>query len=166
MEHSALDILLARSEISEVIYRFSRAFDNHDWTLLRACFTDELDVNYQDFRNQPPAHITADRYVESRSQALTQLDTQHLSANHEITINNQQARCISSCIIYRRDPNLPSDNSFDTHCQYVHSLIKTREGWRINGIHQSVLWSVGNEKIHGYHQQRAAPPDGSNGVDN
>jgi len=154
MDISSIDGLLARKEISDVIYRFSRALDSQDWVLLRSCFTDEIFVDYADFRQQEAKKITADEFVQQTSFGLKGLKTQHLSSNHEITIHGIQATCASSSVIYRVDPHMTTDNSFDTHCQYEHSLISTDEGWKINGIVQRVLWNVGNPEIHGFHRDK------------
>lgn len=154
MHNSSMDVLSARTEISEVIYRFSRALDSQDWVLLRSCFTDELFVDYADFRQQEPTRISADEFVTQRSFGLSGLKTQHLSSNHEITIRGEQAVCLSTSVIYRLDPEMKAENSFDTHCQYEHSLIKTSEGWKVNAIRQRVIWSVGNPEVHRFHRNK------------
>ena len=153
MDTPTNDFLLARAEISEVIYRFCRALDSQDWVLLRSCFTDEFFVDYADFRKQEATRITADEFVEQRRQGLKGLKTQHLSSNHEITIGSDEATCKSSALIHRLDPQMKTNNSFNTHCQYEHTLIRTGEGWKVNSIVQRVLWSVGNPEVHGFYRR-------------
>jgi SnoaL-like domain len=153
MDSSTIDLLLARAEISELIFRFCRALDSQDWALLRSCFTGELLIDYVDFRQQK-ARISADEFVEQRRQGLQGLKTQHVSSNHEITIDSEEATCESSSLIYRFDPQMETNNSFDTHCQYEHTLIRTDEGWKVNSIVQRVLWSAGNPEVHGFYRQK------------
>jgi hypothetical protein len=51
---------------------------------------------------------------------------------------------------HRLDPAAPTaDNTFDTAGHYVHGLARTADGWRIDSIVQTVLWSRGNPQIHG-----------------
>ena len=152
MDSAGIDVLLARAEISEVIYRFCRALDSQDWALLRACFANELFVDYADFRKQKATRITADEFVEQRRQGLKGLKTQHLSSNHEITIRADKATCKSSSLIHRFDPEMETNNSFDTHCEYEHTLIRTSEGWKVNSIVQRVHWNAGNPEVHGFHR--------------
>ena len=63
--------------ISELISQFQRAFDQHDWSALRACLDDEVFVDYSSFRGSDPSEVRADDYVDLRKNALGDLVMQH-----------------------------------------------------------------------------------------
>jgi ketosteroid isomerase-like protein len=147
-----LQSLLDRAEISDIILNFARAFDIKDWDLMRVCLMDEIETDYTDFRDEPPAIVKADDYVASRRNSLDDVKTQHLSTNHMITINGDEAVCLSNAVIYRSLPNEAGTyegNHYDTHGTYTHTLRKTAQGWKISKIKQTVYWSIGNPLVHG-----------------
>jgi len=146
--------LLDRSQVKDVVIRFSTAMDLQDWEMLRACLADEIEVDYSDLRGEPPQFVTADDFVEQRKSGLAGLKTQHLSFNHQIRIDNDGAICASTSLILRFAPQLKKRNFFNTHCRYEHSLIRTTKGWRILKIRQHVLWNEGHAAVHGFHRQR------------
>ena len=142
-----LQLLEDRAEISDVVLRFARAFDTKDWDSLRACFTDEIETDYSDVRDEPPTIVNADDYVASRRSSLSDVKTQHISSNHLIAVDGDEAICISNAVIYRS--LLDSDERYDTHGCYSHTLRKTPQGWKISKIKQTVYWNVGNPLVHG-----------------
>jgi hypothetical protein len=147
-----LQSLIDRAEITDIILNFARAFDIKDWDLMRDCLTDEIETDYSDFRDEPPNIVKADDYVASRRASLSDVRTQHLSTNHLITINDDEAVCISNAVIYRYLPNdagTHEDSHYDTHGAYTHTLRKTPQGWKISKIKQTVYWSIGNPLVHG-----------------
>ena len=36
-----------KQQIAEVLIRYATGIDSKDWPVLRSCFTDEIDVDYQ-----------------------------------------------------------------------------------------------------------------------
>jgi len=129
--------------------------DTQDWTLLRDCLLDTVEVDYSDLRGDPPARMSAEEYVAGRVTGLGGLRTQHISSNHLVRIDGVRAECTSSFLIHRLDPSRPpGGNAFDSAGHYVHRLRRTARGWRIEGIVQTVLWSRGNPEIHGALRRR------------
>lgn len=141
--------LLDRSAISDVVIRFAQAFDMHDWALLRSCLMTEIETDYSDFRGEPPTVVLADDYVASRERTLSDVKTLHLSTNHQITIEDDHAICVSHAVIYRFLPELQDNNTYDTYGYYTHELKRTTAGWKISKIKQSVFWNNGNPAVHG-----------------
>ena len=118
---------------------------------MRVYLTDEIDIDYSEFRNETPRQIVAEEYIKQRIEGLVGLRTLHVSTNHEVTINNNTAECQSAYQIYRLDPTRESgQNRLDTAGNYFHSLIqKTDRLWLIAGIKQTVVIVSGNPQIHG-----------------
>ena len=134
--------------------RFANAFDLKDWNALRACLAAEIVVDYSAFRGEPPMIVTAEDYVASRASALAALKTQHLSTNHQVTLAGDRAECFSAFLIHRITPTSgvffdTSGRYFDTAGHYWHGCARSPDGWRIDRIRQTVLWTRGTPEIHG-----------------
>ena len=94
--------LLDQAEIRDTVIRFAVSLDLKDWVQCRSCFTDEIHSDYSDLRGDAPSLVSADEFVAQRRKALGHLKTQHVSTNHLITIQGEQATCVSAMVIYRR----------------------------------------------------------------
>lgn len=140
-----------RAEITDLVLRYAYAMDMQDWTSLRDCLADEIDVEYTALRGESRQIISADDFVEKRSKDLAGLRTQHISTNHLVSVHGDHAECTSCFLIHRIDPNKKAveENNFDTAGHYLHGVTRTSTGWRIDRIRQTVLWSRGNREVHG-----------------
>jgi 3-phenylpropionate/cinnamic acid dioxygenase small subunit len=144
----ALQALLDRQAIVDMVVGYARALDAKDWAAARACFADEVETDYGDLRGSGPGRASAHAFVELRRQALERLKTHHLSTNHLVTLDGDVATCESATLIHRLDPSRASDNTFDTLAHYTHTLARTPHGWRITRVRQSVAWNRGNAAVH------------------
>ena len=143
-----IQFLLDRAAVQETVMRVGTAIDLKDCDMLRGCFLDAIMTDYSDLRGEPPAIVAADKYVEQRKESLTPLKTQHLSSNHLITIDGDNAQCASEMVIYRRKETDTGMLEFNTHCYYEHKLQRTDTGWKINSIKQIIFWNEGDASIH------------------
>jgi hypothetical protein len=148
MDDAKLRALIDRDEIRETIVRFATSLDQKDWRRCRSCFAEEIFADYSDLRGDPPSTVGADDFVELRRQALSGLSTHHVSTNHLIEVNGDEASCTSSMVIYRRLTAENGHRVFDTHCLYIHKLIRTLGGWKIRVVKQQVFWNTGDPMIH------------------
>lgn len=139
-----------RADVTDAVYRFARAMDDHDWPGLRACLAHAVAVDYSAFRGDAPATLTGDEFTRMRRDALSPLRMQHVVTNPLVTVEGDRAECRSCFVIHRVDPARPADEqSLDTAGHYVHGLVRTEGGWKIDRIVQSVVWTRGNREIHG-----------------
>jgi len=146
----ALAWLRDRAEVTDTVLRFANAMDRQDWAALRACLADELEIDYSALRGEPPRTVLAEEYVAGRVSGLAGLRTQHVSTNHVVTVAGDRAECVSAFLIHRLDPARPPESqTFDTAGHYRHGLARAGNGWRIDRIVQTVLWSRGNPDVHG-----------------
>ena len=143
--------IIDRTAIIDTIIGVANAFDAKDWQKVRSRLADEIDIDYSEFRSETPRRVTAEEYIKQRIEGLAGLRTLHVSTNHEVTINNNTAKCQSIYQIYRLDPTRElGQNRFDTAGNYFHSLIQKTEGrWLITGIKQTVVIVSGNPQVHG-----------------
>lgn len=135
-----------REAIREVVSQFFLAFDAADWAGLRACLSDQITVDYADLRGEPPRSLPADEYVAARKEGLAGLQTLHAATNHVVAVDGDQADCACSALIQR---SAADGATFDTAARYDFQLRRGSDGWRIDGIRQSVLWNRGDPRVHG-----------------
>jgi hypothetical protein len=55
-----IDWLIERSKIIEVIVAFANALDEKNWQKLRGYLATEIEINYLDFRGEPPRRVTGE----------------------------------------------------------------------------------------------------------
>ncbi|MBW4690892.1 MAG: nuclear transport factor 2 family protein [Lyngbya sp. HA4199-MV5] len=149
-ELSAIEWVIGRSRIIDVIVGIANAMDAKNWQKLRSYLAGEINIDYSDFRGEPPQQITAEAYVQQRIEGLTDLKTLHISTNHEVTISQDYAQCRSAYRIYRFDAarELGQDR-LDTAGNYEHQLIQVKGEWRVTAIKQTVVMLSGDRQVHG-----------------
>jgi len=139
-----------RTEAIDTILRFAYALDSKNWSLLRDCLTEQIDTDYTALRGESRHISSRDDFIEKRIKDIGKLRTQHIITNQLATLHTDHAECTSCFLIHRVDPACEEgDNTFDTAGHYLHGLVQTNHGWRIERIHQTVLWNRGNREIHG-----------------
>ena len=134
--------------ISELISQFQRAFDQHDWSALRACLDDEIFVDYSSFRGSDASEVRAEDYVDLRKNALGDLVMQHNHSNLTLSVespNRASASCNYQIYRFERD----TDRFFHSWGTYDFGLVRHPEGWKICAITQHLLRNEGEPSIHG-----------------
>ena len=98
MSDPRLQSLLDKDEIRDVVMRFARGMDRHDWELVRSCYHADAVDDHGPFKGP------ADEYVSWVSQSLPGLaeTTMHLIGNVLIEVDGDLAKCESYVIGYHR----------------------------------------------------------------
>jgi SnoaL-like domain len=149
-EISDIDLIIQRTKIIDIIVGVANAIDAKDWQKLRSYLANEINIDYFEFRGEPPGQITAEEYIQQRVSGLAGLKTLHISTNHEVTIRGNSAECKSVYRIYRLDPTREcEENRLDTGGNYIHQLTQIDGYWRITAIKQTVVFITGNRQVHG-----------------
>ncbi len=93
-----LQALLDKDEIRDVILRFARGLDRHDWDLVRSCFHDDAVDDHGAFAG------AADAYVDWVREALPSLAevTMHTVLNTLIELDGDVAHTESYTVGYHR----------------------------------------------------------------
>jgi hypothetical protein len=136
---------------SDLLCRFFQAFDEKDWTVMRACLCDEVFTDYSSFRDVPAGTISGDRYVAQRRAALAALDMQHNFLNLAVAVDGDEAEARCNYIIHRFHPSFDgvNDHFFHSYGHYRFGFRRIADGWRIARITQVLLRNHGNREIHG-----------------
>lgn len=134
-----------RVSIIDVITRFAVCIDLKQWDEFGTCFADEVEL----FLVSTGRWVTFSRekILDMVSRVFVQYDaTQHISANHQITINGDEAVCISTLNATHyiaSDPGGPIQRQLG---YYKYELSRHPE-WRIHRMIQMLAWQDGNQDI-------------------
>jgi hypothetical protein len=146
---SAIQWVIERSKIIDVIVGIANAMDDKNWQRLRKYLADEIYIDYSEFRGQLPQQMAAEVYVQQRVEGLTGLKTLHISTNHEVAIDKEYAQCRSAYRIYRFDRTCePGQDRLDTAGNYEYQLIQVEREWQVSAIKQTVVMMSGNRRVH------------------
>lgn len=116
-------------QIAEVLIRYATGIDSKDWPLLRSCWTDEIDVDYQ----QLGRFTSADALTDVMRQLHENMGpTYHRMSNFVIAIDGDRATARSYVqAVLMLQPN-DSTNWVDALGHYDDVFVRTPDGWRIS----------------------------------
>jgi hypothetical protein len=136
--------LLDRLAVSDLVHRYATAVDTRDWSLFRLCFTERPEFDLSTWNGVPAARVRADVWAKGVRAGLSGFDaTQHLSANHVITLEPDGAHCTSQ---------MQARHFLDGECytlggHYDNAMLPTPEGWRIDRCRLTVTWHDGPREL-------------------
>jgi len=116
-------------QIADVLIRYATGIDSKDWPLLRSCWTDEIDVDYQQL-----GHFTS---PDALTDVMRQLHenmgpTYHRLSNFVINVEGDQATVrsyVHAVLMLQPDDDT---NWVDALGHYDDVFVRTADGWRIN----------------------------------
>ena len=116
-------------QIAEVLIRYATGIDSKDWPLLRSCWTDEIDVDYQ----QLGRFTSADALTDVMRQLHENMGpTYHRMSNFVIAVDGDRATVrsyVHAVLMLQRDD---STNWVDALGHYDDVFVRTPDGWRIS----------------------------------
>jgi SnoaL-like domain len=117
-----------KQQIAEVLIRYATGIDSKDWPLLRSCWTDEIDVDYQ----QLGRFTSADALTDVMRQLHENMGpTYHRLSNFVIAVDGDRATARSYVqAVLMLQPN-DSTNWVDALGHYDDVFLRTPDGWRI-----------------------------------
>ena len=117
-----------KEQIAEVLIRYATGIDSKDWPLLRSCWTDEVDVDYQ----QLGRFTSADALTDVMRQLHENMGpTYHRLSNFVIAVDGDRATARSYVqAVLMLQPN-DSTNWVDALGHYDDVFLRTPDGWRI-----------------------------------
>jgi ketosteroid isomerase-like protein len=122
-----IELLIARQEISDVIYRYARGIDRLDFDLVRTCYHPDAYDDHSSFSGNVEDFITAAKGFLARWTT-----TQHFMGNMLIEIDDERARAETYAIAYHRREDANGDGKDDIMgIRYVDRFEKRAGDWRI-----------------------------------
>lgn len=142
-----LALLWDRTAIHDVMLRFGRALDTHDWPLYRSCFQDEIEVDFEDLTGMKARRVTADLWTDFARAALSPLKVHHTYANHLITVTGDEAEGV---LYHNSRHRRATDRGSDTNYQfgwYENRYRRAGDGWLISRLCHRIHWIDGNDRL-------------------
>src|SRR5215207_8693050 len=119
----AVQRLIDRQEIADLLVRYTFGLDNRDWDTVRSCFTDmPLFIH-------PGGRVEGDAIVDRARGALEQLDaSQHLLGNVVVEVDGDSAR--STCYFQAQHVRVgtPGGDTYIIAGSYTDTLVRTPGG--------------------------------------
>jgi hypothetical protein len=116
-----------RQQITDVMLRFGRGLDLHDWDMYAATLTDPFEVDFFDLTGRPPA-VTTPKVWADFARAC-------------------QARGVFYHVSRHRRPNRFGADDYTQYGWYENSFRRTAEGWKISRLKHTFLWCDGNPTL-------------------
>jgi 3-phenylpropionate/cinnamic acid dioxygenase small subunit len=118
-----------KEQIAEVLVRYATGIDSKDWPLFRTCWTDDIDIDYQ----QLGQFTSADALTEVMMQMHDNMGpTYHRMSNFVIDVDGDRATVrsyVHAVLMLRPDD---STNWVDALGHYDDVFVRTPGGWRIS----------------------------------
>jgi 3-phenylpropionate/cinnamic acid dioxygenase small subunit len=141
----AVQRLIDRQEIADLLVRYTFGLDARDWDLVRSCFTDAPVFVH------PGGRVDgAEGIVDRARGALQQLDaSQHLLGNVVVELGSDGATARSVCYFQAQHvrAGTPGGDTYVIAGSYTDTLVRTAEGWKIAERVQAYLWRDGNRDV-------------------
>lgn len=140
-----LNALQDRASLIDIVCRFAVSIDRRRWDDFADCFADEIDVNT--IRTGEWVHFERSALIDVLQRAFASYTaTQHLSANHQVTVDGDAA-VVWSTLNATHYVAGAADGEYQQQVGYYeYHLIRDR-GWRISRIQQHPLWQRGNQEL-------------------
>ncbi|MET0454908.1 MAG: nuclear transport factor 2 family protein [Mycobacterium sp.] len=103
---SALEDLVDRAAIADIVAGLAHAQDDRDWDALRDLFTSELTLDLSaHYFGRPPTVMTVTDLVELARKSLTGFDcTHHAASNLVVALSGDEAECRAHVVAYHHVP--------------------------------------------------------------
>lgn len=160
MDQSPLQGLLDRLAIMEVVNSIAVDTDLRDWAAVRACFADDVAVDYTSLNGGSPATMPASDLIAGWQATLDGFQaTHHKLTNHRISILSDTATCLVYVHATHYLPNPFGGALWTVGGHYSYDLIRTAQGWKVRSMTFTATWGDGNQRLVELARERAAQAD-------
>lgn len=140
----ALQELLDRVEIGELLTRYSTALDSREWDLLGEVFLPDAVCDYGALGN--PRGV--DAITALISGTIGDLDaTQHLVGNVVVAVDGDEATANCYLISQHIRQGTPGGDHYLLGGRYSDRVVRTPAGWRIAHRTLHRMWTTGNRDV-------------------
>lgn len=147
MNDDALQALLDREAVANVIKRYARAIDTKDWALLETVFTEDLEADFRSFGGREVQH-GRDTWIGIVKGTIAGFDaTQHLTGNHVAEVDGDRATLNAYIIAAHWLHESRGDSEYTVGGDYDIELRREADGWRIRKYTLNVTWHRGNRDL-------------------
>ena len=136
VDPASLKALQDRTDIADVLYRYSSAVDSFDRDGIRSALADDIWAQYGNGDPVTGADALADWITQATATVVWQ---HHLLNVYHVTIDGDQAKTLSyltSYQVFEEDPKA----AIILVARYHDELKRTPEGWKISKRTMELLW--------------------------
>jgi hypothetical protein len=145
----------AENEVRKLVLKMSLGMDMRDFDILRAAWADEVEFDIPAFGLNGP--LRADDYVRGSIDSLSEFKaTQHVSTNHDVTVDGDSATCISYVLATHQLPMDDGDQWCTVGARYDIVARRLSIGWRTVRFKWTRLWTSGNYMVFDEANRRLA----------
>jgi SnoaL-like domain len=145
-------------QVCETVYTYAYGIDTRDWARYRSIFAPLVSIDFTSYNLERPAAVMpAEAWVASVRPLFTGLAaTQHSMSNPLVEIDLDRAVCTMYMqAAHALEPG-NDDAWFTIGGYYRDTLLRTPDGWRIDGVTLTVLWRRGDDSIMATAARRGA----------
>ncbi|WP_020124142.1 nuclear transport factor 2 family protein [Streptomyces canus] len=136
-----------RQQIIDVMLRFGRGLDLHDWEMYASTLADPFEADFFDLTGHPAVTTTPALFAKFASACLEQLAVMHQFSNFSIDVRGDEAQGIIYHISRHRMPNRRGDDHYTQYGWYENSFRRTADGWKISRLKHTFRWCDGNPTL-------------------
>jgi len=153
----AIQGLIDRADIIDVANRFASGIDHERWDQYGSCIADEVEISLPVTGGW--VRLTRDELLAVASRIYAQVvATQHISANHEVSVSGDQATCVSTLNATHYLSEEHAERLQREVGYYEYGLVRTADGWKIHRMLMTIMWVEGNTQAFRRVQANAAMP--------
>jgi hypothetical protein len=146
-DEAAVQALIDRAAISDVLTTYATAVDTRNWELFRSIFADRVFIDFRSFHPSLYRELALDELVDI-TRGIAGFDaTQHLSTNHVHTIAGDRATCVSymhAGHFLKRDG---AEHACFLYGYYTYALRRRDDGWKVDRYGLQVTAQHGDPRI-------------------
>ena len=161
MSSEALQLLMDRSDIQQMIARLALGMDTRNQAMFQSCWADEF------YLSVPPlagdgvpleGNMRADEHARNVIVMLSEFKaTQHVLTNHLIEVKGDKAECSVYLIGTHTMANVDGGDPIQTiGARYDFDCMRSDTGWKITRLIWTRYWSTGNAGLWDMVGRRAA----------
>jgi hypothetical protein len=140
---AAVQSLLDRADVIDVVTKYATSIDLRRWSDFADCLADKVEISLPVTAGWVP--LSRDDLVELASRIYAQLEaTQHISANHQVTIEGDQATVLSTLNATHYLGEDVAGGSLQREVGYYEWRLVRSGGWKIDRMHMTITWVEGN----------------------
>ena len=147
IDEAAVQALIDRAAISDVVNAYATAVDRRDWQLFRTVFADRLFLDFRSFHPSLHREVTLDELVEITRGIAAFDSTQHISSNHVHTLAGNRATCVS----YMHAGHFLKRDGVEHACflygYYTYELLRAGDTWKVDRYGLQVTAQHGDPRV-------------------
>jgi len=165
--------VLIRNALIDNFNQYAQGLDSKDWPLVRACFADEVLIDYGAISaptGDPAVPRRADDWLKILQGVINGFDvTRHAISNHRFSISRNEVSCrayLTADHIVFPNPDLPIVGDQDVVTvvgEYTNFYTQIDGDWRICRSQLAVNWSRGNMGLFAAATERVTAHHRANG---